>query len=345
MHTRFRIGAVVLLIAAVGLWAGCDSGGTLSANPPSVQFASDIAATAPADSIFDIEVTLTDSVGVPVSVEVLYANPASSTWYSDLGGYDSTSTIARSVEFPAGAAAGATEAVELDVSDADISNGPKEAFFALQNLNTEGSAEIGSPREFTLNVGYPSVQQVRDQGVGASVIYRAIVTEVSESDVFMQDETAGMYVAGNDNFASAVEPGHQVVITGTLSTFGNLLEIYADDLASYEIVSTGNEIPDPVTTTLGDIQENPDEHESELVRVEGLTIDPGGDETFQAGGAAGNYTVTDEEGTELTLRLPGASYYAGEPIPEGPITFEGVLGAYFTGPQLRARYEGAIIPE
>lgn len=344
MHTRFHIGTFVLLLATAVLWAGCDSGGTIGSSQPSVQFSSASIGAVPADSIADIEVSLTGPTDGPVSVEVLFAAPVSSASFSDLGGIDSTS-MAQSVEFPSNVTGDTTRSIEIDVSNADISEGPKEAFFALQNLEAEGNVTIGSPRETALNIGFPPLAEVRSQGVGASVIFEAIVTEVANDDARVQDGTAGIAITRRTDFTGAVEQGDEVRITGTVTTFANQLQIDSDDLTDYEVLSSGNALPAPVTVTLAEIQDNVDEYESERVRVEGLTIDPGGDETFQAGGSAGNYTVSDAEGTELTLRLPDASYYGGQPIPEGTVTFEGVLGEYFTGPQLRARYEGDIIVE
>lgn len=344
MHHRPRLGVLALLLATAVLWVGCDSAGPGTSSGPTVRFATDIGATAPADSIFNIDLTLTQPIDESVSVEVLFAAPASSALYSDIGGFDSTTTT-QTVEFAPTDSAGVTQSLEVDVSDADISNGPKEAFFALQNLSGSGSAEIGAPREFTLNIGYPPLSQVREQGVGTSAIFRAIVTEISGSDVRVQDGNAGIAVTRRDDFAGAVALGDQVVITGTVSSFANQLQIDTEDLANYEVVSSGNELPTPVTLTIPEIQDNINEYENERVRVEGLTIDPGGDQNFQAGGSQGNYTVTDADGNELTLRIPGASYYGGQAIPEGTVTFEGVVGEYFSGPQLRARYDGDIIVE
>lgn len=346
MPTRSRIGVLALLLAVTVLGAGCDSNGTIRGSEPSVQFASESFGVVPADSIANVEVTLTGSTDGSVSVEVLYAAPVSSTSFSDLGGIDSTN-IVQSVEFP-GSLEGdttATRAVEIDVSDADISEGPKEAFFALQNLETSGDVVIGTPRETTLNVGFPPLAEIREQGVGTSSIFEAIVVEVAGDDARVQDATAGIAITRRDDFTGDVQRGDEVRITGTVSTFANQLQIDTDDLSTYEVLSSGNALPEPVDVTLEEINNNVNEYESERVRVEGLTIDPGGDDAFQAGGSEGNYTVTDEAGTELTLRIPGASYWGGQSIPEGTITFEGVLGEFFSGPQLRARYEGDIIVE
>jgi len=342
MHTCSRTGAFAFLLVATLLWAGCDSTGTNgpSASRPAVQFASGTAAVVPTDGTYNIDVILSDSVGASVGVEVLFASQASSATFADVGTFDSSSTT-KSVTFPASAEPGAIRSVEVDVSDAAITEGPKEAFFALQNLDTEANAEIGSPREFALNIGFPPLSGLREQGVGTTGIFQAIVTEVADDDARVQDQSAGIAVTRRTDFTDAVQRGDEVVITGTISEFANQLQIDTDDLQNYEIVSSGNELPAATTVTIPDIQENVDEYESERVRVKNLTFQAEG--TFQAGGSEGNYTVTDGNGNEMTLRIPSGSYFEGETIPENAVTFEGVLGEFFSGPQLRAQYEDNII--
>lgn len=306
---------------------------------PTVQFAQETAGVVPSDSIATIDVELTNPDGAAVSVEVLFAEPASSTSLDVLGGISEV----QSVTFPEGTDATATRSVKVDVSDVGIADGAKEAIFALQGLETEGRATIGNQREFALNIGFPPLADLREEGVGASGLFSAIVTEVSGEDAIVQDGEAAIAVTRRADFTDAVQQGDEVAITGTVSEFAQQLQIDTDDLSSFEVLSSGNDLPDPVTLTLAEAAENFDQYANERVRVENITIDPGDDDTFQAGGEAGNYTVTDSDGNELILRIPGESFYAGKPIPEDPITFEGVLGRFFEDIQLRAQYEDNII--
>jgi hypothetical protein len=339
--------AFVLLLVVVGLAAGCDGFDTgtppnqQAAPTPTVQFATENLGAVPSDSIVTMTVSLQNPDGREATVEILYAQQASSATPADLNGFTRTTGITF------GAVSGdttLTQTVEVDISDANISDGRKEALFALQNLQSDGKATLGETRQLTLNIGFPPLSDVREGGPGTSGIFAATVTEVSGEDVRVQDETAGIYVSRNSEFSGAVSRGDRVRISGTLSTFANQLQIdQPSDLESFEVLSSGNDLPEPTTITLAEAAENPDEYESELVRVENITISPGGDETFQAGGSAGNYTVTDEDGNSLTLRIPGDSFYGGEAIPDGQIAFEGVLGEFFEDVQLRARYEEDIV--
>jgi hypothetical protein len=348
MSTTHLFRSLALLLAAAVFAVGCDGfeSGTPPdeagvATPPTVEFATGNAGAIPSDSIVTVDIQLQNPDGNEVTVEVLFAGEASSAALEDLA--NSVDPVTE-VSFAATTGETVTRSVEIDVSDADISQGRKEAKFALQNLQTTGRATLGETSQFTLNIGFPPLADLRADGAGASGIFEAIVTEVSGSDVRVQDETAGILISRNDEFASAVEDGDEVRISGTVSSFANQLQIdEPGDLDDFEVLSSGNDLPDAQTITLAEVAADPDAFESERVRVEGITIDPDGDSAFQAGGSAGNYTVTDGEGNTLTLRIPGASFYGGEPIPTGPITFEGVLGQFFDDVQLRARYEGDII--
>jgi len=346
MHTMYSFRRVASLLVIVALLVGCDGFETgtppnedQTENPTTVQFATDAQGVVPADSIVTVDVTLSNPDGAAVSVEVLFAEPASSASSDELGELAEV----RSLRFPEGTSETATRSFEVDVSGVDISEGPKEVLFALQNLQTEGQATIGDRRQFALNIGFPPLADLREDGVGTSGLFSAIVTEVSGDDARVQDGDAAIAITRRSDFTDAVEQGDEVSITGTVSEFAQQLQIDTDDLSSFEVLSSGNELPDPIELTLADAADNFDEYENERVRVEEITIDPDGDDTFQAGGSAGNYTVTDNEGNELIIRIPGDSFYAGKPIPEGPITFEGVLGRFFGDIQLRAQYEENII--
>lgn len=338
----FRSVSLFLLVPV--LLAGCDGlDSGVSPNEsaqndagPTVQFAANGAGAVPDDGTVSVEVEYV-SPDAEATVEVLYATASTTT--------DDEVTIprVRELSFPA-ADTTVTRSFEIDVSDVDISGGAKEALFALQNLRTGGQATIGR-RQFDLTIGFPPLANLREEGVGASGLFSAVVTEISGSDVRVQDEDAAIAITRRSDFADAVERGDKVSITGTVSEFAGQLQIDTDDLNSFEVLSSGNDLPSHVTITLPEAVEDFDELENELVRVEGITIDPDGEDVFRAGGSDGNYTVTDDDGNELVLRIPGASFYEGEPIPEGSITVEAALGRFNEAIQLRARYEGDIITE
>lgn len=351
MRNRFRMNVVLLLIATAGLWAGCDSGGTAGLEVPSssVQFASGGAGAVPTDSTVNIDLTLTDSVGSAVSVEVLFAHAASSALYSDIGGFDS-STPTKSVTFSADAGPGAIQSVEVGVSNADLSEGSKEAFFALQQLESEANVEIGTPREFSLSIGAKPIAEARSEGRTAlingnqvTVTIRGTVTRAFGGYARLQDESGPTGASGivirqvggglteqfqQDISEGVIQPGTEILLTGTLSQFSGLLQINGDDLASYSVLSQGDP-PAPQTVSLSDLTPPDGEnYMSELIRVEGLSFpDSDTSGTFESGTT---YDVQNSSGTSFMFRIQGSdeTNVAGTPIPNGTFTFEGILGQF-----------------
>jgi len=349
MSPTSSLRSLVLLMAVAVFAVGCDGFETgtapdsQSARTPTVQFATASVGAIPSDSLVTLDVELQNPDGNAVTVQLLYAEQTSSAVPADLA-----NSIDRITEISFAATSGdttITRPVEVDISDADISDGRKEAFFALQQVESEGAAQLGEQAEITLSIGFPPVEDVKEAGVGASVTFEAIVTEISDGDLRVQDETAGFWLAGQDELAGEASRGDLIRVSGTISEFSGQLQFFQDELNTYTIVSSENDLPDAVTVTLPEADENFDELQSQRIRVENITIDPGGDSNFQGGGSEGNYTVTDDQGNTLTLRIPGDSFYAGKPIPTGSITFEGVLGQFFGDIQLRARYEDNLITE
>lgn len=365
MHHRLRIGAVLLVLAAAVLWAGCDTGGTAEpASVPAVQFTSDGAGGVPTDSTVQIGVTLTDSVGTSVSVEVLFASQASSATFADLGGFNAPDSTTKEVTFAADAGAGATEEISVNIANADLSDGSKEAFFALQQLESEGTVEIGEPREFGLSIGAKPIAEARDEGRAAilngnqvTVTIRGTVTRAFGGYARFQDDSGPTGASGmvirqvggglTDQFQQdisdgVIQPGTELLVTGTLSQFSGLLQINGDDLSSYDVISQGDP-PEPQTVTLSDIAApDGEDYMSELIRVEGLSF-PDASGNFEGGTT---YTVENEEGTTFQFRVQGTdeTNIAGTPIPDGTFNYEGILGQFnvFSGVDADEGYQ--ILP-
>jgi hypothetical protein len=353
MHHRIRTGAVLLVLATAILWAGCDSGGSVEpASVPAVQFTSDGAGGVPTDSTIQIGVTLTDSIGASVSVEVLFASQASSATFADLGGFSAPDSTTKEVTFSEDAGAGATEEVSVNIANADLSEGSKEAFFALQQLESEGSVEIGEPREFGLSIGAKPIAEARAEGREAilngnqvTVTIRGTVSRAFGGYARFQDDSGPTGASGmvirqvggglTDQFQQdiadgVIQPGTELLVTGTLSQFSGLLQINGDDLSSYSVISQGDP-PEPQTVTLEDIEPSSqgpggENYMSELIRVEGLSF-PDASGSFEGGTT---YTVENADGTTFQFRVQGSdeTNIAGEPIPEGTFTFEGILGQF-----------------
>jgi uncharacterized protein YdeI (BOF family) len=176
-----------------------------------------------------------------------------------------------------------------------------------------------------------SIQNAREQGGGRTVSVEGVVTRVGDDGPYIQDQTGGLYIFESQGvfgqaLGSSIEKGTRLEVTGTLTYFNGLLELTDVPDDGFEIIAQDESLPAPTTLTLGDIAANGENHEAELVRVEDVSIDADGDDTFRAGSSAGNYMIQDGTGS-LTLRIPSGSELEGEPIPDRA-TFQGVLGQF-----------------
>lgn len=346
-----RFSFLLIASALVLGWAGCDSGvppGTEGDDATTVQFASSGAAVTIADETASIDITISNPDGQSASVEVLFAQASSTADATDLGlpESDENAIVVETVSFPASAEDGDTQSVTFDIGGDEPIEDRLTARFALQNLETGGSATIGTPREFELSIGFPTIREVRtSNNLGDDVTVQGTVTRIDDGTAFMQDDSGGIAVF-DDTFSGGVSPGDLVIVSGELDVFAGLLEIVNVGSEGFTVVSSDNEVS-ATTTTLAELEENGEDFEATLVRVEGMSFEDSG--TFQS---ETNYTVSDGSGGGVQLRVPAGSFYVGEPIPSGEVTFEGVLsqfnGAFDsiepnTGYQMLALQEGDIM--
>lgn len=160
-------------------------------------------------------------------------------------------------------------------------------------------------------------------------------------DTSVQDDTGGIVISRNSDFASEVSSGDEVVITGTITDFEGLRQIdQPENLNNFRVTSSGNDLPAPLERTIPDLDKEKDENM--LVRVEGLRFTDERD-TFVGGGADGNFTAEDEEGNTITIRLESDSYYVGQPVPQEEFDFEGVFATFRGFGQLALQDEGNLI--
>lgn len=375
MKSLSRIGVALSLIAALALWTGCDSAGTGETTvPPAVEFASSGGSGVPVDGTVDVGVTLTDSVGASVSVEVLFATQASSALPGEIGGF-SGDPPTRSISFPDTAPAGATQSFAVDISNTDISAGSKEALFALQQLQSEGDVEIREPREFSLSIGAKPISEARSQArqaiaggddASSTVTVRGTVTRAFGAYARFQDDSGPTGASGlvirqtggplsedfqQDISDGTIQPGTELLVTGSVSQFSGLLQVNGEDLQGYEVLSQGDP-PSPQAVSLSDLEApNGENYESELVRVEGLSF-PDASGSFSNGTT---YTVENENGTSFQFRIQDTdeTNVAGASIPSGAFTYEGIVGQFnvFSGVDADEGYQllpvrsGDIQPE
>ncbi len=162
-----------------------------------------------------------------------------------------------------------------------------------------------------------NIAAARAMSVGTTVTITGIVSNGGELGPirFMQDATAGIAVYSAD--MGSVNRGDQVMVTGTLKDYNTLLEV--DPVTSFEVVSTGNAMPDPVVLTPSQLSE---QYEGMLVRVDNVHFDASGtferkSYTYVAGGESGQIYINDS-----------GSPLIGTVIPTGEVSLIGPLGVY-----------------
>lgn len=332
----------LLLTAAAVAIAGCDSTPiAVVVDGPTIAFGAQSVNVSETDGTIEIPVVLSNGqAGQTYTVEVLYAAASSTADYgADVGDFGAEAGANRvatvSLSGPSDEAT-----VTITVLEDEAIEGPEVAVFALQSAS--GGAQIGSTREFQLQIGTPPIADARVRPDGDVVTVEGIVTGRYGRYTFLQDGTAGLtvYAFDDTNFgAASIEVGDRVQIRGTLSEFGafdgpgtGLKQIFVgrDTPAEFQVLSSGNAFT-PQTVTVAEILANGEAYESESIRIENLSFTT----TDVVFGSSGNYTVTDGTG-ELTLRVNRSSdsSVGGEPIPASPFTYVGSLGQYAGGYQL-----------
>ncbi|MEZ4883589.1 MAG: DUF5689 domain-containing protein [Chitinophagales bacterium] len=177
-----------------------------------------------------------------------------------------------------------------------------------------------------------SIADARAKALESVVTVKGIVTTDGQfgGTRYVQDATAGI-ATFNTEFAAAAKSGDEVVITGPLSEFNNLLQISGDGF-TYEIVSSGNDLPEAKTLTASEGYS--EAYEGQLVRFEGVLFPEAG--TFPAGST--NYAVTIGGSMDTyALRVDGRTDIGGAEIPTEAIAAVGIMAQFQDTYQLLPR--------
>jgi len=255
---------------------------------------------------------------------------STATLGEDVRGLPADTTLA----FKESTTDGQTLPFSFDVVDEPIdSTGfletPETLVLSLSATDTSGTA-IGDGSTFTVTINEDddplSTQEARDRPLGKRAVVDGTVTRVEADGAFVQDGEGALFVF-DGSFPDQVSRGDSVRVDGTTSFFSGLFQL--GNVTSGEltqVLSSGTPLPPPALVTLGDITEDGEAFESELIRVEDFAIDDGGDDTFQG---STNYSISNNSGSS-TLRISGDSELVGEDIPDRA-NFEGVLSQFNGG--------------
>ncbi len=150
-----------------------------------------------------------------------------------------------------------------------------------------------------------TLADLRSQGV-SDLVYEitgeVIITHMNgqRNQKYIQDETAAMLIDDNDGIITTEYNLYDGItgLKGILTEYNGLLQFIPEEDPGAAI-STGNTV-EPLTLTLSEITTD---HQSMLIFVEGVTIDPAGDTEFQT---STSYDISDASGASI-LRTPNAS--------------------------------------
>ncbi|WP_412069095.1 lamin tail domain-containing protein [Rubrivirga sp. IMCC43871] len=173
-----------------------------------------------------------------------------------------------------------------------------------------------------------TIAEARQRSDGDLVAVEGVVTRAEGRFTRFEDGGVGLTVFQSSGAVRAavedgtIAEGDTLRIVGTMATFNGLRQI---NPSAFEVLSRGNDLPTPQPVTLAELVANGEAYESELVRIDGLTVLTE-DAVFAANRS---YTVTDGV-TEVTLRTPSADdgLLDGTAVPTGTVSFVGVIGEF-----------------
>ena len=168
--------------------------------------------------------------------------------------------------------------------------------------------------------------------LGDLVTLRGIVTVSNQfgSPSYIQDNSGGISIYG-PTFSNAVQPGDEVLVSGTITQFNGLNQLESPTLHS--ILSSGNEV-EPVLATpsmlSGDGVSGIENYEGRLVRVNGVLVTELNGTTF-SNWAYRNYMLTGSSASDtVQIRIDNDTQIIGMVAPAGRFDVVGVLSQFKT---------------
>ncbi len=171
----------------------------------------------------------------------------------------------------------------------------------------------------------------------------------SSNDFYIQDSTAGIAiripsgdVAGNNqNGTSPFASGDIVRVTGTRTSFNGLQQIQSA-AGSYNIISSGNDLPAPMMISVEDVTVDSDYQGMRVTIMEPVALAEGETWPEDAQTSSGVNVDVVAGDSAFTLRIDrDESFYDGAPAPASKFQLTGNLGA-FNAPQIFPFYDGDV---
>ncbi len=178
------------------------------------------------------------------------------------------------------------------------------------------------------------ISEARSKVVGTVVTITGVITTSGELGIirYIQDNTASIGVYSYD-FSLEASAGDSVTVTGTVKNYNNLLEL--DPVSSWTVHSSGHKLPDPITVTIPELNDN---NEGMLVKIENVLFANGG-----ALFSGGTYSFLSGANSCQIYVRSGDSPLVGEIIPNQPVALIGINSQYKADYQVLVRSYADII--
>jgi len=238
---------------------------------------------------------------------------------------------ATSITGPLTYSGGTWSATGVDVS----SLGPGE--YNVRATFTDLDATGTSPASSNFRILH-TIAQAKALGNGSMVTVRGIVTApkgiFSNSEMYIQDATAGIRIYRNGGIPVSGLLGDLVEITGTMATYQNEREIDATS-GTITTISSGNPVPAP--TILSTAASMLEANEGLLVQVSSATVTASGTGQFDMDDGSGPAHVYIDYSTGINLAsYPGFGVGA-------VVRVIGVAGQYYSTHELKPRFVTDIV--
>jgi len=176
-----------------------------------------------------------------------------------------------------------------------------------------------------------SIAEARGEAVGTEVLVQGIVTGLIGNNVFIQDDTAGIYLYSGSTVRADFLVGNEIKVKGKTAEFNGLYQISSIELV--EKITENNELPLPKELTIAEINEGV---EGQLVKITNVEV-----ETVPSTPADSNYSIKVTDGTNsidlrvdsyLNPKIPSSNFNVGDIV-----TVTAPIGEYKTNYQLMIR--------
>jgi hypothetical protein len=162
---------------------------------------------------------------------------------------------------------------------------------------------------------------------------------------YISDGTGGMSTFGYGLLSPALNLGDSIVIRGKLTQYNGLDELTTITDNTIWVVGTNAKVMDPIVIPQGQYNNNTEQYECLLVRVNNLSKVSG---TWPAAGASANIILTNGTDT-VTVRIDSDTDIDGNPEPAWPKDVIGVMTQFSStsvsaGYQIQPRYYATDFP-